>query len=66
MHILCSAIEMLRDLNQSSQRKSSFTDNALKKILEANLSAKYALNNYLGNFKDLYDTMIVNLQYLIC
>lgn len=43
-----SAIELLRDLNQSSQRKSSFTDTALKKLLEANLSAKYALTNHLG------------------
>jgi hypothetical protein len=34
-------------LNQSSQRKSSFTEAALKKLLEANLSAKYALTNIL-------------------
>ena len=43
------AIETLRDINQSSQRQSSFTDTALKKLLEANLSAKYAFVNYLGN-----------------
>ena len=44
------AIEILRDINQSSQRKSTFTETALKKLLEANLSAKYALTNQIGKF----------------
>jgi hypothetical protein len=42
------AIEILRDINQSSQRRSTFTETALKKLLEANLSAKYALTNQIG------------------
>jgi hypothetical protein len=46
------AIETLRDVNLSSQRKSSFTEAALKKLLEANLSAKYALTNCLGMVSD--------------
>ena len=41
------AIETLRDVNMSSQRKSSFTEAALNRLLEANLSAKYALKNSL-------------------
>lgn len=46
------AIETLRDINQSSQRKSSLTEAALRKLLETNLSAKYALTNYLGKQSD--------------
>lgn len=42
------AIETLRDINNSSQRKSNFTEAALKKLLETNLSAKYALSNRIG------------------
>ena len=43
-----SAIEILRDINQSSKRKGNFTETALMKLLESNLSAKYALTNSLG------------------
>lgn len=45
------ALEALREINQSDQRKSSFTESALKRLLEANLSAKYALRSYLGILK---------------
>ena len=50
----------MRDINQSSQRKSTFTETALNKLLEVNLSAKYALKNYLG--KLLYNHMVLLLQ----
>lgn len=53
-------------MNQSTQRKSTFTDSALKKLLEANLSAKYALTNHLGrNFKHdrfFYAILIYNFK----
>ncbi|CAF0799893.1 unnamed protein product [Brachionus calyciflorus] len=49
------AIEALREINQSEQRKSSFTEAALKKLLEANLSAKYALKNYLETTDSISD-----------
>ena len=45
------SIEILRDINQSSQRRSTFTETALKKLLEANLSAKYALTNQIGKIR---------------
>jgi hypothetical protein len=48
------AIEILRDLNQSSKRKSSFTEAALNKLLESNLSAKYAFKNFLGTLTCLF------------
>lgn len=38
-------IEILRDINQSTKRRSNFTETALKKLLDTNLSAKYALLN---------------------
>lgn len=52
---MCRAIETLRDINNSAQRKSSLTEAALRKLLETNLSAKYALNNCIDATDSIND-----------
>ena len=46
--IVCRGLERLQEISLSSTRKNAFTDVALEKILDSNLSAKYALNGYLS------------------
>ncbi|CAF1511372.1 unnamed protein product [Adineta ricciae] len=43
------ALEILRDLNASESRKSKFTEMALQRILDSQLSAKYS---YLGRLEN--------------
>ncbi|XP_074650808.1 armadillo repeat-containing protein 3-like [Tubulanus polymorphus] len=39
---------ILQDIQQSGTRANRFTDAAMEKLLDSNLSAKYALTGYLG------------------
>ena len=41
-------LEILQEIQLSNTRKNAFTDIAMKKILNSNLSAKYSLTGYLG------------------
>jgi hypothetical protein len=43
-----SALEIVRDLNNSESRRSKFTEMALQKILDSHLSAKYSYLGQLG------------------
>ena len=41
-------LEILQDVQLSRTRKNVFSDQALAKLLDSNLSAKYALTGVLG------------------
>ena len=45
-----SGLEILQEIQLSNTRKNAFTDVAMKKILDSNLSAKYALTGHLGKW----------------
>ncbi|XP_071087900.1 armadillo repeat-containing protein 3-like isoform X1 [Haliotis cracherodii] len=42
-------LEVLQQIQMSSTRRSPFTDAALERLLDSNLSAKYALSGHLGS-----------------
>ena len=46
--VCCSGLDILQDIQLSSKRKNAFTDVAVEKLLDSNLSAKYALTGQLG------------------
>ena len=43
-----SGMELLQEIQTSSTRKSPFAEAALQKLLDSNLSAKYALTGCLS------------------
>ena len=45
---ICSGMELLQEIQTSSTRKSPFAEAALQKLLDSNLSAKYALTGFLS------------------
>ncbi|XP_046553420.1 armadillo repeat-containing protein 3-like [Haliotis rubra] len=44
-----SGLDVLQQIQMSSTRRSPFTDAALDRLLDSNLSAKYALSGHLGS-----------------
>ena len=50
MFVCFSGLEILQDIQLSSKRKNAFTDVAVEKLLDSNLSAKYALTGQLGEY----------------
>ena len=43
-------LEILQEIQQSDTRKNAFTDVAVSKLLDSNLSAKYAITGFLGEY----------------
>ena len=48
MFYVYSGMELLQEIQTSSTRKSPFAEAALQKLLDSNLSAKYALTGCLS------------------
>ena len=46
--VFCRGLDVLQEIQLSSTRKNAFTDVAIQKLLDSNLSAKYALSGDLG------------------
>lgn len=49
--MFCRAMETLQELNLSETRKNRFTEAALEKLMDFNLTSKYALTGQLGKWK---------------
>jgi len=55
-----SGLDLLLEIQLSSTRKNAFTQMAIAKLMDSNLSAKYAITGRLGNIASL-----LSLYYVI-
>lgn len=52
VYVCLRALELLREINQSANRRSSFSELAMISLLNSNLSVKYSLTGHLA-FTDI-------------
>lgn len=70
----CRALEILQDINCSLNRKNKFSELALQRLLDSNLSVKYSLTGHLfstdittDGFYDpgqVYKELFVHIQWI--
>ena len=69
--VICRGMELLQEIQTSSTRKSPFAEAALQKLLDNNLSAKYALTGCLSKSlsslmrEDLSSRVRIGLKYTV-